>query len=75
MDESPQGKIYATQPTSIADLNERKTIEKRKISPQTLNNVRDEFYRTLCYCRKLGGEHLEQYFRHFNFRRIINLNL
>lgn len=37
-----KNKIYATQPTSIADFKETKTIEILNISPQTLNNVRYE---------------------------------
>lgn len=57
-----KNKVYATQPTSIVDLKDRMTTEIRNISPQTLNKVKEEFYRRLCYCQQLGGEHFEHLF-------------
>lgn len=54
-------KVYATQPTTIADMQERIREAFRSITPEILRNVRNDFRRRVLVCVQQNGglfEHL-----------------
>jgi hypothetical protein len=54
-----KSKVYNNQPNNLEDLKQRIQREIRLISPQTIQNIRNEFYNRLGYCQMVQGRHFE----------------
>lgn len=56
-----KSKVFKTRPENVEVLKERIRQECRLISPQVLENVRNEFYYRLGYCQQVNGQHFEHF--------------
>lgn len=54
-----KSKVYATKPENLEDLRQRIEIEVRRITPEMIENVQNEFYYRLGYCQDAQGQHFE----------------
>jgi hypothetical protein len=54
-----KSKVYNNRLTNLEDLKQRIQHEIRLISPQTIQNIRNEFYNRLGYSQMLQGRHFE----------------
>lgn len=56
-----KSKVYVNRPQNLAELQNRIRDEMRRISPEMIENVQEEFLHRLAYCQEVGGwqfEHL-----------------
>lgn len=51
--------VYKTEPTSLEDLRHRIVEACSEISPETLQNVRENLERRFYHCMETGGSHFE----------------
>lgn len=54
-----KSKVYRTRPETIEELEQRITEVCRNITPETYENVRQEFHNRLFMCQEVNGEHFE----------------
>lgn len=54
-----KSQIYVSKPENVEELKERIRQEIRQISPEVLENVRNEFYYRLGLCQQVNGAHFE----------------
>ena len=58
-------RVYTTKPNNVDDLKARIRNEVRRITPQMIRNVRNEFETRLALCQEVGGAQFEHLFRQF----------
>jgi hypothetical protein len=54
-----KSKVFKTKHNNLDDLKESIRTEIRNITPETLNNVKEEFYFRSGVCQQLNREHCE----------------
>lgn len=54
-----KSKVYLNKPHNLEDLQNRITYEIRRITPEVIQNVQEEFLHRLAYCQEVGGWHFE----------------
>lgn len=54
-----KSKVYKTKPENIDILKDRIRSECELISPETIQNVRNEFYLRLGCCQEVNGQHFQ----------------
>ncbi|CAH0391520.1 unnamed protein product [Bemisia tabaci] len=54
-----KSKVFETPPADIEELKQRITEECRKITPEMLQKVREEFVNRLFYCQEVNGAQFE----------------
>lgn len=64
--------IYGTQPTSLEGLCQRIVDEFRRVTPQMLRNVREQFEQNLYYCVD-DGCHKLQHLVNYEISKQLNI--
>lgn len=54
-----KGKVFKSQPANLDDLKQRICQEIRRITPEMVQNVQQEFVDRLGYCQLTNGRHFE----------------